>query len=234
MLSLKFFIYSKYHSAHSVHRDQRMRQVVTYRRLKAMKNHYTFRPKNVVAVTYRRFSFTRGSSCKALSGKVLVFWIGGRLWEVVAYKRWSQMEVRMYLEIYHIWYYRLCFFKIFLRDIVPRPIQRVEPSPGSLADSPFMWESASDPREGNFLNRACYHSLSLLWMKCKKKNRASTAGLAHGFDSSIQTNTQGLKITRKKKEYLCRACKQLDKKVVPSPAGDITIVSSISTFVPLK
>ena len=121
MLSLKFFIYSKYHSAHSVHRDQRMRQVVTYRRLKAMENHYTFRPKNVVAVTYRRFSFTRGSSCKALSGKVLVFWIGGRLWEVVAYKRWSQMEVRLYLEIYHIWYYRLCFSKFSCVTLYPDP-----------------------------------------------------------------------------------------------------------------
>ena len=38
----------------------------------------------VVAVAYRRWSFTRGSNCKALTGKVLVFWIGGRLWEVVA------------------------------------------------------------------------------------------------------------------------------------------------------
>ena len=117
---------------------------------------------------------------------------------------------------------------------MPRPIQRVGPSPASLADSPFMWESTSNPGEGNFLNHACYHSLSLLSMKCKKKNRASTAGLAHGFDSSNQTNTQGLKKTRKKRHYLCPACKQLDKKVVPSPAGDIKIVSSISTFVPLK
>ena len=35
----------------------------------------------------RRWSFTRGSNCKDLPGKVLVFCIGGRLWEVVAYKR---------------------------------------------------------------------------------------------------------------------------------------------------
>ena len=37
---------------------------------------------------YKRWSFTRGSKCiKALTGKVLVFWIaiGGRLWEVVAH-----------------------------------------------------------------------------------------------------------------------------------------------------
>ena len=29
--------------------------------------------------------FTRGSNCKALTGKILVFWIGGRLREVVAH-----------------------------------------------------------------------------------------------------------------------------------------------------
>ena len=39
----------------------------------------------MVAVAYRRWSFTRGSNCKALSGKVLVFWIGVRLREVVAH-----------------------------------------------------------------------------------------------------------------------------------------------------
>ena len=39
----------------------------------------------MVAVTYGKWSFTRGSNCKALTGKVLVheFWIGGLLWEVV-------------------------------------------------------------------------------------------------------------------------------------------------------
>ena len=39
----------------------------------------------MVAVAYRRWSFTRGSNCKALTGKILVFWIGGRLREVVAH-----------------------------------------------------------------------------------------------------------------------------------------------------
>ena len=38
----------------------------------------------MVAVAYRRWSFTRDFNCKALIGKVLVFWIGGRLREVVA------------------------------------------------------------------------------------------------------------------------------------------------------
>ena len=36
-----------------------------------------------------------GSNYRALTGKNLVFWIGGRLWEVVAYERWSHMEVRL-------------------------------------------------------------------------------------------------------------------------------------------
>ena len=41
----------------------------------------------VVLVAYRRWSFTRGSSCEALTGKVLVVWIGVRLWEAVSYER---------------------------------------------------------------------------------------------------------------------------------------------------
>ena len=39
----------------------------------------------MVAVAYRRWLFTRGYNCKALTGKILVFWIGGRLREVVAH-----------------------------------------------------------------------------------------------------------------------------------------------------
>ena len=34
----------------------------------------------VVGVAYRRWSFTRGSNCKDLTGKILVFWIGARLY----------------------------------------------------------------------------------------------------------------------------------------------------------
>ena len=56
----------------------------------------------MVAVAYRRWSFTRSSNCMSLTGKVLVFWIGGRLWEVVAYERWSHMEVRPhFLMVFH-------------------------------------------------------------------------------------------------------------------------------------
>ena len=51
----------------------------------------------MVAVAYRRWSFTTGSNCKALTGKISVFWIGGHLWKVVTYKSWSHIEVRLYI-----------------------------------------------------------------------------------------------------------------------------------------
>ena len=35
------------------------------------------------------WSFTRGSDYRDLTGKILVFWISGRLWEVVANTRGS-------------------------------------------------------------------------------------------------------------------------------------------------
>ena len=52
----------------------------------------------MIAVAYRRWSFTRGFNSKALAGKILVFWIGGRLWETIVYERWSHMEVLLYLD----------------------------------------------------------------------------------------------------------------------------------------
>ena len=50
----------------------------------------------MVAVGYRRWSFTRDSNCKALTGKVLVLWIASHLCEVVACESWSHMEVQLY------------------------------------------------------------------------------------------------------------------------------------------
>ena len=50
-------------------------------RLQEVENHGNLnrQAQKVVAVAYRRLSFTIGSNCKALTGKILVFWIGGRL-----------------------------------------------------------------------------------------------------------------------------------------------------------
>ena len=42
-------------------------------------------PPRGVAVAYRRWAFAINSNFKALTGKILVFWIAGRLWEVVAH-----------------------------------------------------------------------------------------------------------------------------------------------------
>ena len=72
-----------------------MGQVVAYKRLKTMEiiNHQA---QKVVEVTYKSMFtslFTRGSNCEALTRKLLVFWIGGCLWEVVAYERWSHIIV---------------------------------------------------------------------------------------------------------------------------------------------
>ena len=59
-LLLKFFVYSKKHSAHSEHRDQRIRQVVAYKRLETMENHQSSGPKTgrgrlQEVVVYERF-----------------------------------------------------------------------------------------------------------------------------------------------------------------------------------
>ena len=77
MLLLKFFVYSKENSANSEHRDQRMRQVVAYKALKTMENYILnlIQAQKVVTVAHRRWSFTRGSNCRAFSGKGLVFWM---------------------------------------------------------------------------------------------------------------------------------------------------------------
>ena len=43
----------------------------------------------MVAVAYKRWSFTRGSNCKALAGKILEFWLDSHLWHT---------EVQVYLK----------------------------------------------------------------------------------------------------------------------------------------
>ena len=61
-----------------------MRQVVEFGRVQEVKNNgksLNFQAQKEVAVAYKWWSVTRGSNCKALTGKVLVheFWIGGLL-----------------------------------------------------------------------------------------------------------------------------------------------------------
>ena len=49
----------------------------------------------VVPVAYRKWSFNRGSNYKALTGEILMFWIGVHLSEVVAYNGWSHTQARL-------------------------------------------------------------------------------------------------------------------------------------------
>ena len=76
-------------------------------RLQELKNNrksLNFQAQKVVAVAYRRWSFTRGSTSKALTGKVFLFWIGGRLWEVVAHGG-STVYARQRSRDYHYYQY---------------------------------------------------------------------------------------------------------------------------------
>ena len=56
---------------------------VAYGRLKTKEN-FKFLALKVVAVSYERWSLTRGSQCSDLTKKLLVFWKTGRLREMVA------------------------------------------------------------------------------------------------------------------------------------------------------
>ena len=66
--------------------------------------------RKVVAVAYRSWSFTRSSICKAPTGKFLVFWIGGRLREVVAHGG-STVPRGFLMQSFFV------IFSIFLQDL---------------------------------------------------------------------------------------------------------------------
>ena len=69
-----------------------MRQVVAYKRLKTKK----IPGQESGHGRLQEVSFTKVSNCEALTGTVLVFRLGGRLCEAVAYEKWSHMEVGLY------------------------------------------------------------------------------------------------------------------------------------------
>ena len=50
-----------------------------------------------------------GSNWKALTGKIFVIWIGGRLWEVVAYGVSTGLETQLLMK-YVICSYNICSF----------------------------------------------------------------------------------------------------------------------------
>ena len=53
-------------------------------------------PQKVVAIAFERWSFTRVSSNMALTGKILLSWIYGRLGEVIANETRTHMQVRLF------------------------------------------------------------------------------------------------------------------------------------------
>ena len=76
-----------------------MRQVVAYKRLLKQKKIKKLSGTKSALGRLQEVVVYRGSNCKALTGKVSVFWIAGRLWKVVAYERWLHMDVRLYSKI---------------------------------------------------------------------------------------------------------------------------------------
>ena len=66
-------------------------------RLREVQENFKFLALKVVAVAYERWSLSRGFKYSDLTWRILVFWKIGRRGEVVAYERWSQPEVRLYL-----------------------------------------------------------------------------------------------------------------------------------------
>ena len=72
-----------------IHWDRKMHQVVANKKWKTVTTKLW--GQKVVAFAYERWSFTRGSSYRAATGKILMFCISGHLWEVVAYE--LHMEV---------------------------------------------------------------------------------------------------------------------------------------------
>ena len=107
-----------------------MRQVVAYNR--------KFQAKKVVTVAYRRWSFTRVSNCQALTGTVLVFRMGVRLCEVVAYEKWTHMEVGLY----YIWS-ALTDSKYDSGTKWPHSSSQIKPSIEPLA-CPVFWKRNFD------------------------------------------------------------------------------------------
>ena len=84
--------------------------MVAYNRLNTMEKHQpriNRQAQKVVAVADWRWAFTISSNCKDLTGKILVFWMAGRLWEVVIYEKWSQMEVAHYATCFKVWNFKL-------------------------------------------------------------------------------------------------------------------------------
>ena len=72
-------------------------QIFAYERLNTIENVKLLK---VVTAAYERWSLPRSSKYSDLTWKLLVFCKTGRWGEVLASQRWSQPEVRLYLQYY--------------------------------------------------------------------------------------------------------------------------------------
>ena len=70
-------------------------QVVTYRRVQPEEKSTVLALK-MVMVAYKRWTLTTGSKYRNLTWKHLLFWKTDCWGEVVAYRKWSQLEVWLY------------------------------------------------------------------------------------------------------------------------------------------
>ena len=68
-------------------------KLASYKRLKTNGKQYKTIILKVVLVSCEGWLLRN----KVLNGKIWVFWIDGRIWEMVAYNRWSQMKVSLHI-----------------------------------------------------------------------------------------------------------------------------------------
>lgn len=68
-----------------------MHQVAVYKRLKTMQYYKTVKPTSSCRCL-EKCSFMGNFYLRALTGKILVFWRGVCLWEVLTYERWLYIE----------------------------------------------------------------------------------------------------------------------------------------------
>ena len=89
---LKFSVYSRIlvHTAKiEIRQCLKDHEVVAYKKSKPTEIIKPSEPNRIVVVAYRRWSFTRGSNCRAFTRNVLVFWLDGRLRKVVTHIGWT-------------------------------------------------------------------------------------------------------------------------------------------------
>ena len=141
-----------------------------------------FQAQKVDAVAYRRWLFTRSTSCKALA---LVFWIG----QAVAYERWSHIEIWVYYfrEILPVDAVLIMNSMIYLRNISHEYLLLLllltsrPPLPDLSPQVLFFFVSSKQD-----IHRTSSPTSLRHWI-CQKKNcRTSISGIGNYLDLKIK------------------------------------------------